>query len=222
MHAEVDFGERLYFQGIVMDNQGLGVSHSLVLLLACFAGGLEKPLVYSFTDQEGRYLISIAKPAGCPGLLRYKVRANKLDLPSSIVPLDISPKELGPSSAAGTDQLPEIYCAACLTREGSDKVCQEINIAIDAENHIIELIDLTTAGEIGYHAQSAEAANEVANDEGEPHNKAAALLKKNEQLVDGRLLLLLLSLLGFAVWQKDVISCRIVSRVELKGKAHEC
>jgi len=211
MHTEVDFGERLYFQGIVMDNQGLGVSHSLVLLLACFAGGLEKPLGYSFTDQEGRYLISIAKPAGCPGLLGYKVRANQMELPSSIVTPDSSPKEFCPASAAGTGQFSVKHCAACLSAAAPDQVSQAINIAIDAKDHVIELIDLTTADEIGYHGQPAEAANKVANDEGEPHNKAAALLKKNEQLVDGRLLLLLLSLLVFAVWQKDVISCRFGS-----------
>jgi len=207
MHAEYDFGKRLYFQGIVMDNQGLSVGHSLVLLLACFEGSLEKPLGYSFTDQEGRYLISIAKPSLCPGLVEYKVRANKLDLPSSVLPPVINPKEFCLALAAGTDQFPVIHCAACLSAAAPDKVSQEINIAIGAKDHIIDLIDLTTAGETENHWQPAE----VANNAEEPHKKAAMSLKKSELFVDRMLLMLLLCLLGFAVLQNNVIGCRFGS-----------
>jgi len=207
MHAEVDFGERLYFQGTVIDNQGLGVSQSIVLLLAYFEDGFEKPLGYSFTDQEGRYLISITKPSLCPGLLEYKVRASKLDLPSSVLPPDVTPKEFCLALAAGTDQFPVIHCAACVSAAAPDKVSQEINIAIGAKDHVIELIDLTTAGEIENHWQPAE----VANNAEEPNKKAATLIKKSELLVDRMLLMLLLSLLGFAVLQNNVIGCRFRS-----------
>lgn len=92
--AKKENDEHLYFHGTVKYNQGLAAGGAVVMLLACFVGGVEKPLGYTFTDQEGRYLIATSKLLGEPELLGYKLVAGKPDIPGQVFKCsDVSPQE---------------------------------------------------------------------------------------------------------------------------------
>lgn len=67
----------LQFYGTVKDNDAAAVEGAVVVVFACFAGGIERLLGATFTGKQGEYLICIQKPADYHGLLGFKVRAGK-------------------------------------------------------------------------------------------------------------------------------------------------
>jgi len=67
----------LNFYGVIKDNEAVAVEGAVVMVFACFAGGIERSLVSAFTDRKGAYFISIAKLTNYNGLLGFKVRTGK-------------------------------------------------------------------------------------------------------------------------------------------------
>lgn len=67
--------ELLSFYGVVRNDDDGSVAGALVMVCACFAGGIEKKLAYTFTNGEGKYLIRIPKLKDNNGLTSFKVRA---------------------------------------------------------------------------------------------------------------------------------------------------
>ncbi len=194
---------RLYFHGIVKDNQGLYTGDAIVLLSACFGDDVEKPLAYAITDQEGKYHISIPKLSGYHNLLGYKLMASK---PSMSVQLTnfSDKKEMSKNQEPDIDQHLREYpieqdntiYEAYLTVPGLAKITEEINFSQQAEDRIVE-------GE--YQCQPSEKAIEA-----EPIESSKELLKKvknlhkrNDLSFTALFFLLSLSLLGFIITQKD-------------------
>jgi len=71
----------LYFYGVVKDNDAASVEGAVVIVFACFVGGIERLLGSTFTDSEGTYLICIPKLPDYHGLLGFKVRAGMAYIP---------------------------------------------------------------------------------------------------------------------------------------------
>lgn len=67
----------LHFYGVVKDNDSIAVKGAVVIVFACFAGGVEKALAATFTDREGAYYFGLPKPPDYNQLLGFKVRAGK-------------------------------------------------------------------------------------------------------------------------------------------------
>lgn len=191
---EVDITERLYFYGTVKDNQGLVISNAIVLLLACLENGIEKPLGYTFTDQEGRYHIMSRLIAGHE-LVGYKLMASKLNPPGQCFNPNLCLKE--------EYHQPE-----------TDNTYQEIDMSLTEVEHTIDIQDLVEAGESESRCQPlvkevtmveenypVELDNQLSEPKQEPIIVAAHQLlpQKAENHLAAMLFLLLLSLFGTAI-----------------------
>ncbi|MFZ5649856.1 MAG: carboxypeptidase-like regulatory domain-containing protein [Bacillota bacterium] len=71
----------LLFQGVVRDGNNKALEGAAVMVFACYKGGTEKPLGYSFTGEDGTYIVNIPAPPDYKRLEGYKVRAGKGTLP---------------------------------------------------------------------------------------------------------------------------------------------
>lgn len=67
----------LIFQGVVRDGNNKALEGAAVMVFACYKGGTEKPLGYSFTGEDGAYVVNIPPPPDYKSLEGYKVRAGK-------------------------------------------------------------------------------------------------------------------------------------------------
>lgn len=67
----------LLFYGVVKDNNYKPLEGAAVMVFACYKGGIEKPLGYTFTDNEGTYILNLPEPADYNSLEGFKVRAGK-------------------------------------------------------------------------------------------------------------------------------------------------
>lgn len=67
----------LIFQGVVRDGNNKALEGAAVMVFACYKGGTEKPLGYSFTGEDGAYIVNIPPPPDYKRLEGYKVRAGK-------------------------------------------------------------------------------------------------------------------------------------------------
>lgn len=79
--AAPNAGDFLSFYGVVKDDDAAVVAGAVVMVSACFEGGVESSLGYTFTDRKGTYFISIPKPQDYNLLTGFKVRAAKAVIP---------------------------------------------------------------------------------------------------------------------------------------------
>ena len=68
---------KLNFQGVVKDDNNEVLKGAAVMVFACYKGGIEKPMAYTNTDNEGAYFINIPEPLDYNQLDGFKVRAGK-------------------------------------------------------------------------------------------------------------------------------------------------
>lgn len=66
---------QLLFCGVVKNDHQEVLEGVAVMAFACYRGGIEKPLGYTFTDHEGAYIISIPEFFDYKDLDGFKVRA---------------------------------------------------------------------------------------------------------------------------------------------------
>lgn len=67
---------QLLFYGVVRDDNNI-LAGAAVKLFACYKGGIEKPMAYTYTDNEGAYFINIPEPLDYNELDGFIVRAGK-------------------------------------------------------------------------------------------------------------------------------------------------
>lgn len=67
--------DHLLFQGVVRDDNHRPVKGAAVMLFACYKGGEEQPVGYSFTDSEGAYLLNVPEPPDRNSIAWFRVRA---------------------------------------------------------------------------------------------------------------------------------------------------
>lgn len=68
---------QLLFYGVVRDDNNKILVGAAVKVFACYKGGIEKPMAYTYTDNEGAYFINIPEPLDYNELDGFKVRAGK-------------------------------------------------------------------------------------------------------------------------------------------------
>lgn len=68
---------RLLFNGVVKGDHNEGLEGVAVMAFACYKGEIEKPLGYTFTGNDGTYIISIPEFFDYKNLEGFKVRAGK-------------------------------------------------------------------------------------------------------------------------------------------------
>ncbi|TYO95326.1 hypothetical protein [Desulfallas thermosapovorans] len=223
--AEQKNDGRLYFYGRVEDNNGLGIDNGVVLLFACYGNKIEKLLANTFTDQEGNYLITIPKFTNYSGLLGYKLRAGKSQIPSKAFGYpDICPKEKYKEPELNTITA-ECYVKECAEKpdnlnyevrfnvsEQDKNINQEISFNLPAEGHVVKVFNLVEVGESEYHwpgAKQAMASFEAVIMEPEQKliNKKECIYSKRDLTfdIDITLVLLLLGMFG-------IIGCSKVPR----------
>jgi len=66
-------GEDPVFFGKIVDGQNEGVSGVILFICACTEDGSEIPLAYTYSGEDGNYLLSVKKPDAA--VARYIVRA---------------------------------------------------------------------------------------------------------------------------------------------------
>lgn len=93
-------GNRLSFYGVVKDSHDKVLEGVAVMVFACYRGGIEKPLGYTFTDNEGSYIISIPEFPDYSELDGFKVRAGKGSSPAEGIghPVNYGKKSHTPAS----------------------------------------------------------------------------------------------------------------------------
>ncbi len=214
--AVTENDERLCFHGIVKDNNGLSVGDAIVLLLACFGGGIEKPLGYTLTDREGQYFIAIPKLSGDHELLRYKLMASKLDVPGQLFNypdnlLKDTYQDLEPDGQRSVtecaEELDNDIFEVYLGVPGQDRITKQVDVSLSVDESIIEVIDLIKAGEEENHAPTSEGNIKdvlLIEPVKDPIAKFTKVLKKSELSFTTMHMLLLLTLFGF-VAHKNVL-----------------
>ncbi|MFA7468382.1 MAG: hypothetical protein WCY82_08965 [Desulfotomaculaceae bacterium] len=150
----------IHFHGVVGDNQSLAVENAIVMVFACFNGGLEKPLAHTLTGDDGRYFISIPRPPDNPNLMKFKVRAGKPHLTRKsfyyqVIALKDPCTEQEPDTVQPcAEEMPEQNSTinkANLNMSGKDNSCAQTNCYRPVENHGVGLNNSGKAGEIEYH-----------------------------------------------------------------------
>ncbi|KAF1084191.1 hypothetical protein SPSYN_02595 [Sporotomaculum syntrophicum] len=207
--------QHLCFHGIVKDNNGLYVGNAIVLLLACFDNGIEKPLGYTFTDREGRYFIAIPKLSGDHKLLRYKLMASNNDIPGQLLNypdnlLKETHQELEPDGQCSVTECAEepgndtyeLYLGV----SGQDKITKQVNVSLSADERDLTIIDLAMVDESENHVPISEGdiKDVLMSVPGKPMLNFTKTLKKSDLTLPTMHMLLLLTLFGF-VFQKNVL-----------------
>lgn len=145
----------LNFYGVVRDNYATPMEGAIVIVLACFEGGITSPLGYTFTDREGNYLLTLPKPTEYHTLTGFKVKAAKTGL---------FPEEDGNWSGISREELVNV-------EEANNPVSQEkIEITSPIEEveliNPVEVVELTNPVEIvelTYPLEEVEKVNSVEN-----------------------------------------------------------
>ncbi|AGL00529.1 hypothetical protein [Desulfoscipio gibsoniae] len=219
-----EIGDRIYFHGKVKDSKGLDIDGAIVLLLACFTDGIEKPLAYTFSDQEGEYLISIPRLSGYHDLLGYKVRAGKPHIAAKVFNCpDCCQKTTSKEPEPDTDQdslkesteeqdntIYEVYFSS-----GQDKITKEINFCLSAEDYVVKVLNLVKVGDSECHWKPSEEdiGGELEDRQASFDNSLIEPVRKqmekfkdvsriNEYTFSALPFLMLLSLFGFVITQK--------------------
>ncbi|MCL6560055.1 MAG: fibronectin type III domain-containing protein [Firmicutes bacterium] len=94
----------LHFYGMVKEKDAAAVEGAVVMVFACFAGGIEKALGSAITGREGAYFISIPKLANDSELLGFKVRAGKAYILPEGVDSPDHLEHLHPNKGWGSEQ----------------------------------------------------------------------------------------------------------------------
>lgn len=66
-------GDDPVFYGKIVDGQNVGVSGVILFISACTEDGSEIPLAYTYSGEDGNYLLSVKKPDAA--VAKYIVRA---------------------------------------------------------------------------------------------------------------------------------------------------
>lgn len=70
-------GELLTFLGAIKGDDGEALAEALVIVSACYEDGSEQAMGYTYSGEDGSYLVSVQKPAGDRWLSSFIVRAGK-------------------------------------------------------------------------------------------------------------------------------------------------
>ena len=141
--AEQDIDAFLNFYGVVKDNRNLNIENAIVMLFACFKGGIEKPAAYTFTDKEGKYFILLPKPPDNHDILKFRVRASKPQIFGKAFDYPVTGKKkpyTEPIRDNTNSKVPD-----------KDEISNKINFYVPAQNHEDGLINSGKVGESEYY-----------------------------------------------------------------------